>query len=140
MINFSQINYLAVLAATMFSYVFLGIWYSAHYFVGRKWIELSGANPSQNLIYIIPVAFVSSFIMCIIFAAFLNGGAISNFTPIQDALIKCTIVTFGFIIPLLIIQNLFYLFGKGKWRLIIIDSVFYIVQFIIFSIVLTVMR
>ncbi len=140
MINFSHVNYLAVAVATMTSFVFLSIWYSRHHAIGKKWLELSGANPLKHLIYIAPISFLATFAMCTLFAGFVDGSASFKDSPLKDALLKSVIISCGFIIPLLTIQNLFYFFGGRKWQLILIDSVFYIVQFAIFAVILTWMR
>ncbi len=134
-----SINYLAVLVATMLSFVFLALYYSSYHWIGRRWLELSGSNPSKHLLVIVPIAFFATTLMCCTFAYFMGQFHFIKDVPLKDSLLKSLMISCGYVVPILIVQNLFYFFGGRRWQLIVIDAFFYIIQFAIFAITLVLM-
>lgn len=94
-LNFVDINYWAVLAATVLSMVLGFAWYS-HAMFGKRWMELTGlTKEKQSMKGTLVTLFVTTFITAYVLALLIN--TLAFFPDWKDGVLMGFAVWFGFL-------------------------------------------
>lgn len=131
----SQINYMAVIAAAMSSFVLGGLWYSPVLF-GKAWMRATGITPDQaqsgHPAKVFGLSFVLALLGAYAFAVFLN--LIQGQNPdLGHALIT------GLIVGIFWIAGSFginYLFEQKSLKLWLVNSGYHIAQYALYGLIL----
>jgi hypothetical protein len=87
MLNFTDINYLAVLVATIVAFGLGAVWYTALF--GKSWQKEVGLNEKQlndtNYLRTYGGSFVCMFLMMVLLASLLKGLGISGNSELMEA-------------------------------------------------------
>ena len=129
-------NYLAILAATVSTFVLGGLWYSPALF-GRAWMKEIGVNPDAlgakgNFGLIMGVSFVLELIMAFNLAAFIGPKASLSFGLFAGAAAGFGWVGLAF--------GVTYLFERKSFRLFLINAGYHGVAFTVMGAILGVWR
>jgi len=124
------INWLAVLVATVSTFVIGAIWYGPLF--GKLWMAEHGFTEDDlknaNLAKIYGGAFVLELIMAINLAFFLNG------LSLQEGLFYGFATGFGWVAMAIGVN---YLFSRSTFKLWFIDAFYFVVSFTIMGVILT---
>lgn len=125
-----SINWLAVLVATLSTFVIGAIWYGPIF--GKKWMKENGYTEEDlknvNMGKIYGTAFVLELFMAINLAFFLNG------LSIQEGALYGFLTGFGWVAMAIGVN---YLFSRKTISLWFIDSFYFVVSFTLMGIILT---
>lgn len=121
------INYLAVVAAAVASFVLGFLWYGPIF--GKQWMVLSGINPDKpqkGMMKMMVMSFIGSFLMSYAFAhSLVFANTYLNASGIFAALMGAFWTWLGFIAPVTLSSVLW----EGKpWKLWILNNAFYLVS------------
>lgn len=123
--DFSDINFLAVLVATVLSFGVGFLWYGPLF--GKRWQKEVGLTDEEmqnaNMARIFGVAFIFTFVMALVLAMMLSTGAGWD----QGMKLGAT-VGIGFVATAL---GVTYLFSRYSTALLLIDAIFHIVVLMI---------
>jgi len=133
--DFSSISWLAVVAATVSTFIFGAIWYGPVF--GKAWMNEMGYTEEElkegNMLKIYGITFVIEFIMATMLALmFSNHSDITMMEAIHHALVISVIFIGGS-------KGVNYLFNRHSFKLWFIDSFYFIVTFTVMAIILTVL-
>lgn len=94
MLDFTGLNWWAILAATVTAFVLGGIWYGPAF--GKAWLKALGKTEADIPPSASPfvISFFSALLSCVLLAAILNGLALGN---LVDGLVLGGLVGVGFI-------------------------------------------
>ena len=123
----SNLNYLAILAAALSTFVVGSLWYSSFLF-GKKWMELNGfteesLKSGRSMPAIFGGSFISSLLAALALAMFLGTSATIGFGVFAGFMIAV------FWISTSRLNNL--LFEQGNWTLFFIHSGYDLVVYVI---------
>jgi len=126
----ASINWLAVLVATISTFVLGAIWYGPLF--GKAWMAEHGFTEDDlknaNMGKIYGTAFVLELIMVVNLAFFLNG------LSIKEGLLYSFATGFGWVAMAMGVN---YLFSRSTLKLWLIDSFYFVVSFLIMGVILT---
>jgi len=126
----ASINWLAVLVATISTFVLGAIWYGPLF--GKAWMAEHGFTEDDlknaNMGKIYGTAFILELIMVINLAFFLNG------LSIKEGLLYSFATGFGWVAMAMGVN---YLFSRSTLKLWVIDSFYFVVSFLIMGAILT---
>ena len=127
----SQVNYLAVIAAALSSFLVGGLWYSKMLF-GEIWNRENGsgskAGQGGHPAKVFGVSFVFSLIAAFAFACWLGQNA-----SLQDSVVKGLLAGFGMVAASFGIN---YQFANRTMLLWLVDAGYHTVQFVLFGVIL----
>ena len=128
---FSQVNYLAVVAAALSSFVLGGLWYSPVLF-HKPWMAASGVSPEQaqsgHPAKVFGVSFVLALLGALVFALFIGPAPAFGFA-----------VGAGFMAGLFWVAGSFginYLFEQKSMKLWLINGGYHTAQYTLYGVVL----
>jgi len=125
-----SINWLAVLVATLSTFVLGAIWYGPVF--GKAWMKENGYTEEDlkdaNMGKIYGTAFVLELIMAVNLAFFLNG------LSIQEGLMYGFATGFGWVAMAMGVN---YLFSRNSMKLWFIDSFYFVISFTIMGLIIT---
>jgi len=137
MIEFSGLNYVAILVAWIISVVIGAFWYSPAGF-GKLWSKLSGVDmmktPKEETNRAIIFVTISSLLQAFALATILNS---LNVRSIGEGLIASLVLWFGFT-ALTTVGNTLY--QRQSWKFIWLNASFFLVVFVINGIILSVWK
>ena len=122
MMNLGNLNYVAIFAATVASFVFGGIWYNVF---SKQWMDAVGTSPERmqkdrSSLGLYVLAFVAQLVMAWMFAGILvhlaQGGLT---TTLRIGLISAGFLWLGFVIPTMVVN---YAFHGARQSLTVIDG------------------
>jgi len=133
--DFSSISWLAVVAATVSTFIFGAIWYGPVF--GKAWMNEMGYTEEElkegNMLKIYGITFVIEFIMATMLALmFSTHNDITMMEAIHHALVISVIFIGGS-------KGVNYLFNRHSFKLWFIDSFYFIVTFTVMAIILIVL-
>jgi hypothetical protein len=120
---FGSLNYLAVIAAAVASFVFGGIWYNL---LSKQWMDAVGMSPDRRStdrgglgLYVLTLAaqLVMAWMLAGVLLHLQRGGI--PITP-RNAAISAAFIWFGFVITTMVVN---YAFHGAKQALTLIDGV-----------------
>ncbi|HEY0897101.1 MAG TPA: DUF1761 domain-containing protein [Sphingobacteriaceae bacterium] len=130
--DISTINWLAVVAAALSTFLLGGIWYSPALF-GNSWMRENGISPDEqkkgNMTKIFGLAFLWALVMSVNLAMFLNDPA----TDLSWGAAAGFLAGFGWVAMAIFILGLFE--GRST-RLMLINAGYFIVSFVIMGVIL----
>jgi hypothetical protein len=130
--DISTINWLAVLAAALSTFLLGGIWYSPALF-GNSWMRENGfteeGQKNRNMARIFGFSFLWALIMSVNLAMFLNDPA----TDLSWGASAGFLAGFGWVAMAIFILGLFE--GRST-RLMLINAGYFIVSFVIMGLIL----
>jgi hypothetical protein len=130
--DFSTINWLAVLVATISSFVLGGLWYGPIF--GKAWMDEMGFTEEElkeaNMAKIYGTAFVLEFIMAFNLAMFIGEASIS------DGAFYGFLVGFGWVA---LAMGVNALFSRSTFKLWFINSFYFVILFTLMGVILTAM-
>lgn len=125
-----SINWLAIVVATLLTFVLGAIWYGPLF--GKRWMAENGFTEEDlknaNMAKIYGTAFVLEFIMTVNLAFFLNG------LSVQEGLMYGFATGFGWVAMAIGVN---YLFARKSFMLWFIDGFYFVVSFLIMGAILT---
>ncbi|MEQ9167848.1 MAG: DUF1761 domain-containing protein [Fulvivirga sp.] len=125
-----SINWLAIVVATLLTFVLGAIWYGPLF--GKRWMAENGFTEEDlknaNMAKIYGTAFVLEFIMTVNLAFFLNG------LSVQEGLMYGFATGFGWVAMAIGVN---YLFARKSMMLWFIDGFYFVVCFLIMGAILT---
>ncbi|MEQ8476905.1 DUF1761 domain-containing protein [Fulvivirga sp.] len=125
-----SINWLAIVVATLLTFVLGAIWYGPLF--GKRWMAENGFTEEElknaNMAKIYGTAFVLEFIMTVNLAFFLNG------LSVQEGLMYGFATGFGWVAMAIGVN---YLFARKSMMLWFIDGFYFVVSFLIMGAILT---
>ena len=104
------LNYMAVIAAAVASFIFGGVWYSA---LSKQWMEAQGRTPDamhkdRGAVGLYVLAFVAQVIMAWMLAGILLHMAAGGLpTTLRTGLISAAFLWFGFVITTMTVNHAF---------------------------------
>jgi hypothetical protein len=130
--DISTINWLAVFAAALSTFLLGGLWYSPAMF-GSAWMQLNGFTEEQlksrNMARIFGVSFLWSLVMSFNLAMFLNDPA----TDLSWGAAAGFLAGFGWVAMAIFILGLF---ERRSTRLMLINAGYFIASFVIMGLIL----
>jgi len=128
-----SINYLAVFVSAIISFVIGFLWYGLIF--KNAWLNAVGKTEEElrknnNVKFNYFITFVSEFFMALVVAYFI---ALTGATNFVGALRVALAAWVGFVATVTLIDGLF---AKRRFKLLLINSVFHLVNLIIFAAVL----
>ena len=130
--DISTINWLAVIAAALSTFLLGGIWYSPALF-GNAWMRLNGFTneelKSRNMARIFGFSFLWSLVMSFNLAMFLNEPS----TDLSWGAAAGFLAGFGWVAMAIFILGLF---ERRSTRLMLINAGYFIASFIIMGLIL----
>lgn len=130
--DISTINWLAVIAAALSTFLLGGVWYSPALF-GNAWMQENGFTEEQlkkrNMARIFGFSFVWGLIMSVNLAMFLNDPA----TDLSWGASAGFLAGFGWVAMAIFVLGLFE--GRST-RLMLINAGYFIVSFVIMGVIL----
>lgn len=130
--DFSTVNWLAVLVATASAFVVGGLWYGPLF--GKAWMNEMGFTEEElkeaNMAKIYGIAFVLEFIMALNLAMFIGDSSIS-----QGAFYGF-LTGFGWVA---LAMGVNALFSRTSFKLWFINSFYFVVLFTLMGVILTAM-
>ena len=130
-IQFSEINWLSVIVATLAAFGIGGLWYSPLLFakVWQKELNLSDDSiKNANMGMIFGMAFILNFIAAIVLDMFIGKDA-----TLISGMLKGLLVSIAWITTALGIN---YLFARKSFKLFLIDSGYFVTFFIVMGAIL----
>lgn len=112
---FASLNYLAVIAAAVASFVFGGIWYSA---LSKHWVDATGHEPAafKDSLGLYLITFAAQLVMAWTLAAVLvhlgQGG-------VRTGLVAALVAWFGFVVSTMTVN---YAYHGARPKLTLIDG------------------
>ncbi|MDF2964773.1 MAG: hypothetical protein K0Q51_161 [Rickettsiaceae bacterium] len=133
--HIQQINYLSIFIASLIPFALGGVWYSPMVLgdIWRKEVctdRLEASQTHSSAVYLI--SWVLSFITATAFALYLGESPTPEFAVKQGLFIGCFFVATCF--------GVNYLFTKRSFKLFLIDSLYYITQFVLYGLIISVMH
>lgn len=123
-----DINYLAVIAAALSSFMLGGLWYSKALFE-TTWCREAGVDPqSGHAPTVFGVSFAFTLVAAVAFAAWLGPRP-----PLADALAAGAVVGVGFVAASFGVN---YQFARRSWKLWLIDGGYHALQFLLFGLII----
>ena len=120
--GFGGLNYLAILAAAVASFLFGGVWYNAF---SRQWIEAVGLSPDdvqmgRGSIGLYVLALAAQLVMAWMLAGVLLHLSMGGFPPgLRVGIVSAGLIWLGFVIPTMVVN---YAFHGAKRELSLIDG------------------
>ena len=128
--DFSTLNWLAIIVATLSTFVIGAVWYGPVF--GQVWMQENGFTEEDlkeaNMAKIYSTAFILELIMAINLALFLKG------LSVQEGLLYGFFTGFGWIAMAMGVN---YLFSRNTIRLWFIDSFYFVISFTLMGAILT---
>ncbi len=123
-----DINYLAVVAAAVSSFMLGGLWYSKLLFE-TAWVREANVNPQDgHAPTVFGVSFLFSLIAAVAFAAWLGPEPV-----LKDAILKGLLVGAGFVATSFGIN---YQFAQNSVKMWLIDGGYHTLQFALYGLIL----
>lgn len=130
--DFSTLNWFAIVAATIASFVIGGLWYSPILF-GKLWMAEIGTTEEElkksNQGKIFGLTFIFSFIMSVNLAMFLNDSA----TTAAWGATAGFLAGFGWVAMAIFVNGLF---ERRSARYMLINAGYFVVSFIVIGLIL----
>ncbi|MEM1405357.1 MAG: DUF1761 domain-containing protein [Bacteroidota bacterium] len=128
--DFSTLNWLAIVVATISTFVIGAIWYGPVF--GKVWMQENGFTEEDmkeaNMAKIYGTAFILELVMAVNLALFLKG------LSVPDGLLYGFFTGFGWIAMAMGVN---YLFSRNTIRLWFIDSFYFVISFTLMGAILT---
>lgn len=128
--DFSTLNWLAIVVATISTFVIGAIWYGPVF--GKVWMQENGFTEEDlkeaNMAKIYGTAFILELVMAVNLALFLKG------LSVQDGLLYGFFTGFGWVAMAMGVN---YLFSRNSIRLWFIDSFYFVISFTLMGAILT---
>ncbi len=119
-----HVNFLAVIAATLASYVIASIWYGVLF--RKLWMRLTGITGMKPLPLNIILALVGSFVMSyVLYHSIAFGDAYVKASGVSGGMSGGFFNWLGFIAPVTLMS---VLYEKRSWKLWLLDNGFWIVS------------
>jgi hypothetical protein len=138
MLEFSGINFWAVLVAWIINVVVGSVWYSPVGF-GRRWSKLSGVNmmkiPKDEANRAIAAVAVASFVQALVLAVVLHSLHVAtSSTPLTNGLVTGLVLWFGLVAATTVGNNLYM---RKSWKFWWLNASFFLVVMAVNSVLLT---
>lgn len=126
---FASLNYLAVIAAAVASFVFGGIWYSA---LSKHWVDATGHEPAafKDSLGLYLITFAAQLVMAWTLAAVLVHLAQAG---VRAGLVAALVVWFGFVVTTMTVN---YAYHGARPKLTLIDGAHWLGVLLIQGVVL----
>ncbi|CAN5369984.1 DUF1761 domain-containing protein [soil metagenome] len=135
MFEIDNLNYLAIVAATLVNVILGSWWYSPAGF-GKKWSKITGVNmmksPKEETRKAIIIVFFSSIIQAVVLAVVLRSLGATHFT---DGIIAGVVLWLGFVAATSIGDDLY---SRRGWKFWWLNSSFFLIVMIINGVILSV--
>jgi hypothetical protein len=130
-----QLNYLPIIIASLIPFALGGFWYSPSLF-GDVWKREAGTEDQEvkraHTMMVYVTSWVLSFITVIAFSLYLGEKPTLEYAVKQALFIGCFFVATSF--------GINYLFSKRSFNVFLIDSLYYITQFILYGTILSILH
>lgn len=116
---FASLNYLAVVAAAVGSFVFGGIWYSA---LSKHWVDATGHEPAafKDSLGLYLITFAAQLVMAWALASVLTHLAqASGAAGLRVGVVTASIIWFGFVVTTMTVN---YAYHGARPKLTLIDG------------------
>lgn len=128
--EFSTLNWLAIIAATISTFIIGAAWYGPIF--GKVWMQENGFTEEDlkeaSMIKIYGTVFLLEFVMAVNLALFLKG------MSVEDGLLYGFFAGFGWVAMAMGVN---YLFSRNTLRLWLIDSFYFVISFSLMGAILT---
>lgn len=128
--DFSTLNWLAIIVATISTFVIGALWYGPIF--GKVWMQENGFTEEDlkeaNMVKIYGTTFILELIMAVNLALFLKG------MSVQEGMLYGFFTGFGWVAMAMGVN---YLFSRNTFRLWFIDSFYFVISFTLMGAILT---
>jgi len=129
-----HVNYLAVFAAALASYIIATIWYAVLF--SSVWKKLTGISEMKPKPVNIVLVFIGSLVMSYVLAhSIVFGNFYTKMSGVSGGLMGGFFNWLGFIAPVTL-TNVFY--EKRPWKLWLLDNSFWLVSLLVMGAILSV--
>ncbi|MFH6984234.1 DUF1761 domain-containing protein [Marinoscillum luteum] len=131
--DISSLNWLAVIASAVMTFVVGGIWYGSLF--GQTWMDEMGFTEEElkeaNMVKIYGIAFVLELIMAINLAMFIGEASVS------EGALYGFLTGFGWVA---LAMGVNALFSRSSFKLWFINSFYFVITFTLMGVILTAWR
>jgi hypothetical protein len=128
-----HINFLAVIAAALSSYVIATIWYAVLF--SKLWKKLTGIEDMKPSPVKMIIVFVGSLVMSfVLYHNIVFGNSFFNISGVTGGLMGGFFGWLGFVAPVTL-TNVMY--EKRPWKLWILDNAFWLISLLVMGIVIS---
>ena len=130
------VNYLAVVAAAIASYIIAAVWYGAIF--SKLWQRLTGITDMKpaplNIVLVLIACFVMSYVLdhSIVF-----GDTYLKISGVQGGLMGAFFIWLGYIAPVTLCTKLY---EKKPWALWLLDNAFWLISLMVMGTILSVWK
>jgi hypothetical protein len=129
-----HVNYLAVAAAAVASYIIAAIWYGAIF--SKLWQRLTGITGMKpapmNIVLVLTGCFVMSYVLD---HSLVFGNAYLKTSGIQGGLMGAFFIWLGFVATVTLCTKLY---EKKPWELWLLDNAFWLISLMVMATILSV--